>query len=165
MELFMTLETEIGGQLSKILTKTTKDLDFITNREADLENVNNYGTEFRSIAVIPTCFSDETWNFIGWKERKQIWRKKKEADIRLRMDYYQFKRSTPENKRLLFIDIIIKSLRVVQERSKGDFKGEELINDILNALDVTQEQLDNLKHSREYIKWQQTQRDGSSMCK
>ena len=74
------------------------------------------------------------------------------------MDYYQFKRSNPESKRLLFIDIIIKSLKIVQERSKGDFKGEQLINDILNALDVTQEQLDNLKHSKEYINWLSSQK-------
>ena len=157
MELFMTLETEIWSPLNEIFNDINKKLNFITNREADLENIDNYGTEFQSIAVIPTCFSDETWEFIGWKERKQIWRKKKEADIRLRMDYYQFKRSTLENKRLLTIDVIIKSLKVVQDRSKGDFKGEQLINDVLNALDVTQEQLDNLKHSKEYIKWQQTQ--------
>ena len=161
MNLFITLETEIGYPLREILNKTTQELDFITNRETDLENINNYGTEFQSIAVIPTCFSDETWEFIGWKERKQIWRKKKEADIRLRMDYYQFKRSTLENKRLLFIDVLIRSLKIVQERSKGDFKGEQLINDVLNALDVTQEQLDNLKHSREYIKWQQSQNFGT----
>lgn len=157
MELFMTLETEIWSPLNRMFNDINKRLDFVTNQKAGLEDINNYGTEFRSIAIIPTCFSDETWELIGWKERKQIWRKKKEADIRLRMDYYQFKRSTPENKRLLTIDVIIKSLRVVQERSKGDFKGEQLINDILNALDVTQEQLDNLKHSKEYIKWQQSQ--------
>lgn len=158
MELFITLETEMIGHISEILNKITQELDFVTNQNADLEYVNNYGTEFRSIGIIPTCFSDETWELIGWKEQKQIWRKKKEADIRLRMDYYQFKRSNPENKRLLFIDIIIKSLKIVQERSKGDFKGEQLINDILNALDVTQEQLDNLKHSKEYINWLSSQK-------
>ncbi len=158
MELFITIETEMIGHISEILNKITQELAFVTNQNADLENVNNYGTEFRSIGIIPTCFSDETWELIGWKERKQIWRKKKEADIRLRMDYYQFKRSNPESKRLLFIDIIIKSLKIVQERSKGDFKGEQLINDILNALDVTQEQLDNLKHSKEYINWLSSQK-------
>lgn len=69
---------------------------------------------------------------------------KREADIRLRMDYERFIRETPENKRLMFIDIIVKSIKVVQEKSKGDFRGNDLISDVLNALEVTQEQLDYL---------------------
>lgn len=69
---------------------------------------------------------------------------KREADIRLRMDYERFIRETPENKRLMFIDIIVKSIKVVQEKSKGDFRGNDLISDVLNALEVTQEQLDDL---------------------
>ncbi|MDO4544346.1 MAG: Imm44 family immunity protein [Clostridia bacterium] len=145
MELFMTIETQVGAEnLSDILRQTKKELLFITDREANLENVDNYGTEFRCIAVIPTCLDDGFWNASGWKERKQIWRKKKEADIRLRMDYDRFVRETPENQRLMFIDIIVKSIQVVQERSKGDFRGRELIADILKALGVTMEQLNHL---------------------
>lgn len=148
MELFMTIETQVGAEaLSTILRDITKQLAFITDQEAGLENVDNYGTEFRSIAVIPTCLDDNFWEISGWKERKLIWRKKKEADIRLRMDYDRFVRETPENQRLLFIDILVKSIRVVQEKSKGDFRGNELIFDILKALHVTQEQLDALNKS------------------
>lgn len=60
------------------------------------------------------------------------------------MDYERFIREIPENKRLMFIDIIVKSIKVVQEKSKGDFRGNDLIADILNALEITQEQLDDL---------------------
>lgn len=60
------------------------------------------------------------------------------------MDYERFIRETPENKRLMFIDIIVKSIKVVQEKSKEDFRGNDLILDILNTLEVTQEQLDDL---------------------
>lgn len=60
------------------------------------------------------------------------------------MDYERFIREIPENKRLMFIDIIVKSIKVVQEKSKGDFRGNDLISDILNALEITQEQLDDL---------------------
>jgi len=60
------------------------------------------------------------------------------------MDYYRFVKETPENQRLMFIDIIVKSIKVVQEKSKGDFRGDELIADILKTLNVTQEQLNNL---------------------
>ena len=88
--------------------------------------------------------SDEFWNAMGWKERKQIWRKKGEADIRLRMNYNRFIKETSKNQYLLFYDIIVKSLKVVQELSKGDFQGEALIKDILLALNISEENLKDL---------------------
>ena len=136
MRLNLTIEgqncTENG--LAKILKETTDKLNFLTDKTTDLENINNYGTEFKEISIIPSCMDDELWNTLCWKERKQIWRKRREADIRLRMDYNRFINETLENKRLLFIDIIIKSIQVVQEKSNGDFRGEDLIKDILLAL-------------------------------
>lgn len=145
MLLFMTIESQIGAEnLSNILRNTIAQLSFLTNQDIGLEDIDNYGTEFRIISIIPTCLDDHSWEILGWKERKQIWRKKREADIRLRMDYYRFVKETPENQRLMFIDIIVKSIKVVQEKSKGDFRGNELIADILKALNVTQKQLDNL---------------------
>ena len=141
----MTIETQVGAEnLSKILWDVECKLKFITNKEAGLEDVDNYGTEFRLISVIPTCLDDGFWEASGWKERKQIWRKKKEADIRLRMNYDRFIKETPENQRLMFIDIIVKSIQVVIEKSKGDFRGKELIKDILKTLNVKQEELDEL---------------------
>ncbi len=149
MELFMTIETQadVDDILGAIFWETKCQLAFITDKEAGLEEVDNYGTEFRLISVIPTCLDDQFWEASGWKERKQIWRKKKEADIRLRMDYDRFVRETPENQRLMFIDIIVKSIQAVQEKSKGDFRGNELIADILKALNITQDQLDQLNNS------------------
>ena len=141
----MTIESQIGAEnLSNILRNTIAQLSFLTNQDIGLEDIDNYGTEFRIISIIPTCLDDHSWEILGWKERKQIWRKKREADIRLRMYYYRFVKETPENQRLMFIDIIVKSIKVVQEKSKGDFRGNELIADILKALNVTQKQLDNL---------------------
>ena len=145
----MTIETQadVADILGAIFWETKCQLSFITDKEAGLEEVDNYGTEFRLISVIPTCLDDQFWEASGWKERKQIWRKKKEADIRLRMDYDRFVRETPENQRLMFIDIIVKSIQAVQEKSKGDFRGNELIADILKALNITQDQLDQLNNS------------------
>ncbi len=144
MELFITMEAQhdVSEPLRKILADIVCRLDFVTNKNAGLQDINNYGAEFRLISVIPTCLDNGFWNASGWKERKQIWRKKKEADIRLRMDYYKFINETSENQRLMFIGIIIKSIRTVQEKSIGDFQGEKLIEDILHALDVTNEQID-----------------------
>ena len=146
MYLLLTIEAQNATEngLAKIFGDTLCQLKFVTDRKAGLEDIDNYGTEFRIISIIPTCLDDHTWEILGWKERKQIWRKKREADIRLRMDYYRFVKETAENQRLIFIDIIVKSIKVVQEKSKGDFRGDELIADILKTLNVTQEQLNNL---------------------
>ena len=145
----MTIETQadVDDILGAIFWETKCQLSFITDKEAGLEEVDNYGTEFRLISVIPTCLDDQFWEASGWKERKQIWRKKREADIRLRMDYDRFVRETPENQRLMFIDIIVKSIQAVQGKSTGDFRGNELIADILKALNITQDQLDQLNNS------------------
>ena len=146
MKLFLTIEAQKANEngLSDILKDVNKSLSFVTNRNSELENVNNYGTEFRLISIIPTCVDDRIWETLGWKEIRQIWRKKQEADIRLRMDYNRFIHETLENKRLMFIDIVIKSINVVESNSLGDFSGKKLIADILKALNVTYEQLDKL---------------------
>lgn len=146
MRIFITIEAQSVDEsgIDNIMRTVDKELSFVTDEK--LEHIDNYGTEFQEIAIIPTCVDDNFWEILGWKERKQIWRKKKEADIRLRMDYYKFMKESYENKRLMFIDIIIKSIQVVQEKSKGDFKGDELIKDIMKAVNVTQEQLDYLNN-------------------
>ena len=151
LKLFLTIEAQNATEngLAKILWETTKELNFVTDRTKDLENENNYGTEFRSIAIIPSCMDDHFWSVLGWKERKLIWRKKGEADIRLRMDYERFMKETDANKRLMFIDIIVKSIQVVKERSKGDFQGDQLIKDILLALNVSKEELNQLNDKNE----------------
>ena len=148
MRLFLTIEgqncTENG--LVEILEETKKKLSFVTEKEMDAQPQNNdYGTEFRLICVIPTCVDDTFWDALGWKERKLISRKKGEADIRLRINYEHFMKSTAREQRLLFYGIIIKSIQVVQERAVGDFRGNELIADILSALDVSEEELKSLE--------------------
>lgn len=146
MQLLLSVEaqncTENG--LAKILKETIDELSFLTNEQIDLEDQNNYGTEFQQIAIIPSCIDDRFWDALGWKERKQIWRKKGEADIRLRMNYDRFINETPKNQRLLFLDIIVKSIQIVQERSRGDFRGDELIRDILLTMNVSEKELQQL---------------------
>ena len=144
MRLFLTIEAQNATEsgLSNLLKEINTELDFVTSKDRGLETVDNYGTEFKEIAIIPTCASEEYLKILGWKERKQIWRKKQEADIRLHMDYDRFINETEENKRLMFIHIIIKSIDVVIKRSKGDFYGQQLIEDIFAKLKVKREQLE-----------------------
>ena len=143
MHLFFSLEAQ-DARLANILWDIKCQLHFVTDEEAGLEEIDNYGKEFRSIAIIPTCVSNVFWKALGWKERRFIWRKKREADIRLRINYERFIKESTENKRLMVVDIIVKSIKVVQEKSKEDFRGNELIGDILETLNVSQSQLDQL---------------------
>lgn len=136
MRLFLSFEaqhaTEIG--IAKICWEINQKLSFVTNDTCDLENVNNYGSEFRIISIIPTCVDTSYLEILGWKERKQFWRKKKSADIRIMMNYEQFIKETYENKQKMFLETIIKSIEIVQKHSKDDFNGTGLIEDILMAM-------------------------------
>ncbi len=131
---------EIG--LGEILREVNESIKSINDNS--LVSESKYGNEFVSIGIIPSCMEEKMWTALGWKEKKLIKRTKREADIRIRMDYDRFIRESPSNKRLIFIKTIIESLKIVQEKSKFDFKGEELINDILFLLNVSLDELNNL---------------------
>lgn len=143
MKLFIGLEGQLCTEngLSKILNEVKEKLKFLNMYSEDCEKTNEYGSEFNFIGIIPTCIDDAVWDSLGWKERRLFRRKKGEVDIRLKMDYNRFINETPENKRLLFIDVLIKSIQEVQKGSRIDFRGDDLINDILTALDVSMEDL------------------------
>lgn len=133
MELMISLEGQncTANGLSSILFETSEKLKVFFAKN---ENSLKYGSEFDSIAIIPTCVDDEMWNALGWKERIYLQRKKREADIRLRMDYQKFINSDMDSKRRMFIEVIVASIRAIQDRSKGDFNGELLIKDVCMAL-------------------------------
>lgn len=143
MRLFLSIEAQnaVESGLADILQEVNSKLSFVTNSDANIENIDNYGTEFCLVSIIPTCVDDLFWNSLGWKERTQVWRKKKEADFRLRMDYDRFLNETTSKKRLMFIEVIIKSIEMVQERAIGDFKGDLLIYDIRKALELDDDSL------------------------
>ena len=137
MKLFISIEAERAEEtgIDNILTEVRKKLSFLS------EDTDAYGTEFSEISVIPVCVSEEMWQILGWKERKLISRKKKEADIRLKMDFQRFNKADAEEKYILFADIIVKSVLVVKEKSKSDFKGDKLIADIIKALNLSKEDI------------------------
>ena len=116
--------------------------------------MNNYGDEFVSIAIIPIIMPEKDHEF--YPERKLIKRKSKEADIRLFVDYNKFTQGSfsfddkekaqkyDHIRRLLLIKNIIDSIMVVESRKKGNFQGVKLIKDIMQALNVTYDDLRNV---------------------
>ena len=111
---------------------------------------NNYGKEFISILICPIIMPSDMQ--ADYKERKFISRKKHEADIRLHVDYYKFVQGKLDinrfdylkQRRLLLTKNIVDSIMVIEKRKKDDFQGERLIEDILEALNVSREELSEL---------------------
>ena len=144
MRLVLSVEAQHAFEsgLSEILREVSESIKSIN--DDSLNSESKYGKEFCSISIIPSCMDEIYWTSLGWKERKIINRKKREAEIRIKMDYNRFIRATKSDKRLIFIKTIVESLNIVQEKSKSDFNGEELINDILRLLNVSKNELINL---------------------
>ena len=79
MQLFLSIEAQHANEIGlfDIFKNVNSQLHFVTDKNAGLEEKDNYGTEFRIVSVIPTCVDEQFWKALGWKERHQIWRKKK----------------------------------------------------------------------------------------
>ena len=81
----------------------------------------------------------------GWyKEKVQFKKKKKDADIRLRIDYDKFAKGDENTKKLLIIDNVIKSIRELSKKAKNDFNAKQLEDDILSLFDLKVEDLEKL---------------------
>ena len=102
----------------------------------------NYGEEFIDIGIVPIIMPEEYHE--RYPERRQLWRKKREADIRLFVDYEKYARGTKEEKLLLWLKCMIEAIEIIESRKKGDFQGEKLIEDILKAMNVKREDLEKL---------------------
>lgn len=151
MRIFLGAEMEdrAGDILYKIRKNIEKKLQFVCEENGNLEEDDTYGTEFQDVGIITIIIPKEMKEY--WKERKYISRKNRSADIRLYIDYERFIKETPKNQRLMYIENIIKSIEVLKERSKGDFKGDKLIQDILEALNVTRKDLENLNKKKTFF--------------
>ena len=111
---------------------------------------NDYGKEFISILICPIIMPSDMQT--DYKERKLISRKKHEADIRLHVDYYKFVQGKLDinrfdylkQRRLLLTKNIVDSIMVIENRKKEDFQGKRLIDDILNVLKISKDELNVL---------------------
>ena len=75
---------EVQNEAIDLIELVNKIEATINDKIASKPN-NYYGTEFESLYIIPTCVGDDYWEALGWSERKIISRKKREAEIRLRI--------------------------------------------------------------------------------
>ena len=135
MIVILSFEVSIGADVGLLFKKVVPIVQRL------VEN-NDYGAEFESIGIIPTIMSDRFLD--GWKERRYISFIRKEADIRLFIDYNKYVHADDEGKILLYLKCIVDSIMVIEKRKRSDFQGIKLISDILHALKVKKEDLENL---------------------
>ena len=140
MEFFISGETD--GKISDVIGTLLREM----NQKFKMLESNYYGSEFTHIGIIPIIIDPSRGLFEEgfFKERKLIKRKTKEADIRLRTDYNKFFLANYENKRLLLLENIIRSIRVIGEKSKSGFEAEKLVNDIYRLFDINEGDLKDL---------------------
>jgi|GEM_PF-3545044 len=144
MKLFLGLEAQqpASRAIAEIISEVRNKLRSSTNTEHLLEGNNGkYGEEFDDIAIIPTCSSKAVIESLGWKERRLVRFKKKDADIRLMIDYDSFLEANSEEQRRLYVKCLLDSIKIVQEKSRQDFRGQELIDDIMKALSIDENYL------------------------
>lgn len=134
---------EIDSRYVKFNEEWIKARGEVNNKIKLFIKDKNYGTEINDIGIICIIMKfDDKMESEGWfKERKLVRLKKKEADIRLRIDYDKFVSGDIQQKKLLLIDNVIKSIREIAKKAKKDFKAIEFENDILNLFELTVEDL------------------------
>ena len=96
-----------------------------------VNDISKYCDAIDNIGIIPFSGSDK--HMSDWKERKYISWIRREADIRLKIDFDVFTKAPIEMQRAVVRDVIIRSLEVVKSKCdarKLRFDINDLIQDI-----------------------------------
>ena len=138
MDLFLSGEVEekVFDSFIEHMRKADEKLKFLIEKD--------YGTECDNIAIITMILKPWIDGELMYKERRLIQRKSKGADMRIIIDFEQFMSASDDDRYLLYCKNIVDSFKVVRDRCKRDFRGQELIDDVMKALEVTEELLENI---------------------
>ena len=109
-DIFFSIEGEGGtaGVISNIFYKIEQQMK--------LKPMSCYCDAIDSIAIIPMCVSKEMRALFNTSERKYVGWKRREADIRLYMDYEAFIAASMDGKIDMSKKIIVKSLDAIEAR-------------------------------------------------
>lgn len=90
----------------------------------------DYGTALTSIGIISIIMRPMFFEEGGYPERRYYSRKKREADIRLRLNYQAFVTADIATRRKIYVAHILESVRIAGEKAGNEFDFERLIFDI-----------------------------------
>ena len=102
-----------------------KIMEILNPIQAALNEMDKrYSSQLDRIAIIPFCISDPTV-----PERRYVSLKKRCADLRLRIDWADFVRAAPEQRRLLCLENLRASAAYIAQKD-ASFQLEEFLADI-----------------------------------
>lgn len=128
MEIFLSAEIE-GPVTSKWFLLQKEFTPLLKTLES-----KNYGETLTSIGIITILLRDKYLEDGGYKERRYYSKKNKEADIRLRINYYAFLKASDEEARKIYVDHILQSIRIAGVKAGKGFDLERLIADVQELL-------------------------------
>jgi hypothetical protein len=104
--------------------------------QSELLNRNNYGDGVIKLTIIPIILGPNFEKILDYKERKLFSHRKKESDIRLKIDYEVFKKGSDKKREKLIVQNIIESISIIKTKVKGEFDADKLINDISRLFEL-----------------------------
>lgn len=93
-----------------------------------------YGQGLTKVGIISIILPDHFFEDGGYRERRLYSQKNKEADIRIRLDYNSFIRAKPIERKKMYINHIICSLKSIEQKLDKNFEFEKMIADISEVL-------------------------------
>lgn len=86
-----------------------------------------------NISMIPILLTEEALLRMEYKERKYVTKKRRYADMRLKMDFLEFVQGDDEHKVQMSMDMMRKAIEYVASKV-SDFKKELFIEDLLSVI-------------------------------
>lgn len=128
MEIFLSAEIE-GPATNKWFALQKEFAPLLKSLKAKC-----YGDMLTNIGIISIILRDQYFEGGGYKERRYYSKKNKEADIRIKIDYNKFVRSSPEEARAMYIEHILESISIAGEKAGKGFNLEQLLCDVREVL-------------------------------
>lgn len=94
-----------------------------------------YSDVINTIGIVPIIAPQELLDEGMWKEKVHVSKPYQFADVQLCINYDEFINANNEVKRELYIKNILNSIRAVGKKLRKNFEAEEMINDILSAME------------------------------
>jgi hypothetical protein len=127
MEFFLGAEAEAPA--ATILSKFNQVVKQGLRKLSD----TTYGEELSSIAIVTILLRADKYED-GFAERMLFQRKQKSADIRLRIDFELFMRSTPVERYDIYREHILSSIETLRRKVSGQFDFDALVEDVTSIL-------------------------------
>ncbi len=137
MKIFLGSETEgrADGLLLPIRNAVNTLLDVIREKQ--------YGNALLDIGVISIIMKDEMYDSGGYPERKYYSKIKREADIRLRLNYKIFCNAKPHERMEIYKKHVWRAFAIAASKAKSaddNFEENKLLSDVKQALGISEMQ-------------------------